>query len=132
MLGEQVAEEKGKVISKRVVEVGPQPKVEISFEAHGKILGIEHRNLGTYWSVMQPNGFLYGEGQGVVMTKEGTASWKGSGVGRLSEKGTATYRGVVYYQTNIERLRKLNGIAVVFEYETDENDNTTSKSFEWK
>ena len=132
MLGEQVGEERGKVISKRVLETTPHPKVEITFEAKGKILGIEHQSLGTYWSVMQPNGFLYGEGSGLIMTKEGTASWKGSGVGRMTERGTVSYRGAVYYQSNAERLRRLNGVAVVFEYETDENDNTTSKSFEWK
>ncbi len=132
MLGEQIIEEKGKVTSKRVLETTPQPKVEISFEAKGKILGIEHQTMGTYWSVMQPNGLLYGEGSGVVMTKEGPATWKGSGVGRLTERGGVSYRGAIFCQTNAERLRKLNGIAVVFEYETDENDNTSSKGFEWK
>jgi len=132
MLGEQIAEERGKITSKRVLETTPQPKVEITFEAKGKILGIEHQSLGTYWSVMQPNGFLYGEGNGLVMTKEGNASWKGSGVGRLTDRGTTSYRGVLYYQTNVERLRRLNGVAVVFEYETDENDNSSSKSYEWK
>jgi len=132
MLGEQVGEEKGRITGKRVLETTPQPKLEISFEGKGTILGIEHKSIGTYWSVMQPNGFLYGEGNGVIMTQEGHASWKGSGVGRITERGTTSYRGTVYYQTNVERLRRLNGIAVVFEYETDENDNTTSKSFEWK
>ena len=132
MLGDKVLEEKGKVTSKRVLETTPRPKMEISFEAQGMLLGMEHRTIGTYWSVMQPSGVLYGEGSGVVMTKEGVATWKGSGAGKVNERGGTSFRGAVYYETKVERLLRLNGIAVIFEYETDENDNTISKGFEWK
>lgn len=132
MLGEKILEEKGKITGTRVLETTPQPKVETSFEARGTLLGMEHRTIGTYWSVMQPSGTLYGEGSGVVMTKEGVATWKGSGAGKLTERGGVMFRGAIYYQTGVERLLRLNGLAVIFEYETDENDNTRSVAFEWK
>lgn len=132
MLGEKVLEEKGKVTSKRVLETTPQPKVETSFEAKGTILGIEHKTIGTYWSIMQSSGQLYGEGSGIVITKEGVATWKGSGVGRMNERGGVTYRGAIYYQTTVERLLRLNSVAVIFEYEVDAEDNTNSQAFEWK
>jgi N-acetylmuramoyl-L-alanine amidase CwlA len=132
MLGEKVVEEKGKVTSTRVLESMPQTKVETSFEAQGKILGIEHRTTGTYWSVIQPSGTLYGEGNGIAITKEGMATWKGSGAGKFTETGGVIFRGAIYYQTNAERLLTLNGLAVVFEYEVDENGNTKSIGFEWK
>jgi hypothetical protein len=86
MLGEKVLEEKGKVVSKRVIETSPQPKIEITFEASGSIFGLEHRTIGTYWSVMQPNGQMYGEGNGIVMTKEGVGTWKEAVLVNLMKK----------------------------------------------
>ena len=134
MLGELVGEEKGKISGYRVIpSKGGGQRVEISFQAHGKMLGIEHRDLGTYWSVVQPNGFLYGEGQGVVMTKDGDrATWVAQGAGRFKPGGGVIWRGAVYYQTASPKLARLNGIAVVFEYETDAHDNTSAKYWEWK
>ena len=132
MLGEKLTEEKGKITSTRVLETIPQPKIETTFEARGTILGMETRTIGTYVSVMQPSGALYGEGSGVVMTKEGVATWKGSGAGKVNERGGVVFRGAVYYQTGVERLLRLNGLAVIFEYEADENGNTNLLGFEWK
>lgn len=134
MLGELIVEEKGKITGRRVVpSKGGASRVEVSFQANGKILGIEHRVLVTYWSVVQPNGFLYGEGQGVVMTKDGDqATFLGQGTGKFKPGGGVSYRGAVYYQTASPKLARLNGIAAVFEYETDANDNTSAKSWEWK
>jgi hypothetical protein len=99
MLGEKLIEEKGKITSMRVLETSPQPKLETTFEARGILLGMEHRTIGTYWSVIQPSGTLYGEGSGVVMTKEGVATWKGSGAGKLTERGGVSFRGAIYYKT---------------------------------
>lgn len=132
MLGEKIVEEKGKVTSTRVLESSPQPKVETTFEAQGKLLGIEHRTIGTYWSVIQSSGTLYGEGNGLVMTKEGSASWRGCGAGKFTENGGVQFRGAIYYQSNVERLLRLNGVAVIFEYEVDGNGNSSSVGFEWK
>jgi hypothetical protein len=132
MLGEKIFEEKGKVTSTRVIETSPHPKVETSFEAQGTILGIEHRTIGTYWATMQPSGNLYGEGNGVAMTKEGVLTWKGSGIGKVKERGGVSYRGAIYFQTTVERLLRLNGTAVIFEYEVDEENNTSAVAYEWK
>ena len=134
MLGELVLEEKGKISGYRVTRAkGHGNVVEVSFQASGKIWGIEHRTLATYWSVVQPNGFLYGEGQGVLMTKDGDrASWVGQGAGRFKSGGGVSWRGAVYYQTASPKLARLNGIAQVFEYETDAQDNTHGKIWEWK
>ena len=132
MLGEKILEEKGKVTTTRVLESAPQPKVETTFEAQGKILGIAHRTIGTYWSVIQNSGTLYGEGNGVVMTKEGIAAWRGSGTGKFTKAGGVQFRGAIHYQTNVRKLLRLNGIAVIYEYDVDENGNTNAVGFEWK
>ena len=134
MLGELILEEKGKITGKRVIpsRSGGQ-RIEVSIEVGGKLLGIEHRTIATYWSVVRPDGFLYGEGQGMVITKDGDqASWVGQGSGKFKPGGGVSYRGAVYYQTASPKLARLNGIAVVYEYETDADDNTTAKGWEWK
>lgn len=134
MLGEQLGQENGQVTGLRVLPGEDSPRVEVSFTATGTLLGVHGTDMGTYVSVIRPDGSLYGEGQGVLMTDEGEmAAWKGQGVGRLTGRGTAvSWRGAVYYQTTSERLARLNGIAVVYEYDTDESGKTEAKSFEWK
>jgi hypothetical protein len=137
MLGELIGEERGKLTGLRVLpHEGSGPKVEVSFQASGKILGIDSTDMGTYWSIVRQHGdgVLYGNGQGVVMTKSGEmATWVGTGVGRFTGHGSGTlFRGSVYYQTSSERLSRLNGLAGVYEYEADENGNTTAKFWEWK
>jgi len=90
-------------------------------------------NMGTYCSGTRPDGTLYGEGQGVIMTQDGEmATWKGQGVGRFQPAGAVTYRGAVYYSTASARLAQLNTVAVVFEFNVDANGNIQTKGWEWK
>ena len=84
MLGEQIAEETGKVTGFRVLDPAG-PKVEVSIHTKGKILGNDYQGRATYTSQMQPGGFLYGEGHGAYMTGDGMATWKGQGMGKLPE-----------------------------------------------
>jgi hypothetical protein len=134
MLGEQLGEESGSITGLRVLPGENGPEVEVSYQASGTLLGAHSTGMGTYVSVSRPDGSLFGQGQGVVMTDDGAmATWTGEGVGRLTGRGTAaSWRGAVYYQTTSERLARLNGIAALFEYETDESGKTAAKFFEWK
>lgn len=134
MLGELLGEEKGKIVGHRVVRSkGQGMAVEVTFRANGKILGTECNDLGTYWSVMKGGGFLYGEGQGIIMTKDGdNISWVGQGTGRFKPGGGLSWRGAVYYETASQKLARLNGAAIVYEHETDANDNCVTKFWEWK
>ena len=82
---------------------------------------------------MRPDGKLYGEGQGVIMTEDGGgATWKGTGIGTFGPGGSLSYRGIVYYQTASESLQDINGVAAVFEYEVDGAGNTRGEFWEWK
>ena len=135
MLGEQIGEETGQITGMRVLpDEGAGAKVEVSFQQSGTLLGAHISDMGTYVSVTRPDGTLFGDGQGVIMTDQGEmAAWRGQGVGRFTGHGTAVaYRGAIYFQTTSERLSRLNGIAVVFEYETDESGKTAAKAYEWK
>jgi hypothetical protein len=134
MLGEQIGEERGKITTRRVLpSEGQGMKVEVSLQASGKFLGTDATDIGTYWSILQPNGFLYGEGQGIIMTATGdVVQWTGAGRGRFTEQGGVSFRGAIYYQTSSERLGRLNSVAAVFEHESDRDDNVTTRYWEWK
>lgn len=134
MLGEQVGEERGQMSGLRVMRSrGKGQVIEVSFNTSGKLLGVEHNDLGTYQSVMRPGGTYYGEGQGMVMAKNGeSATWVGNGVGRPKRDGGFSWRGAIYYQSESPTLKKLNGVAVLFEHEVDANNNVTNKFWEWK
>ncbi len=133
MLGEQIGEETGKVMVRRVISVDGGAKVEVTIQTTGKILGIETRSNVTYLAGIRQDGSLYGEAQGLVVGKGGEqATFKAAGAGRLLEGGAVSYRGACYYYSDSPKLKRLNTVAVVFEYEADADGNTKSKFWEWK
>lgn len=135
MLGEQIGEETGQITGTRVLsDDGAGPKVEVSFQSSGTILGIHESDMGTYISVARPDGTLFGEGQGILMTDQGeVVTWRGQGVGRPTGRGmAATWRASIYGQTTSERLARLNTIATVIELDIDESGQLSSQSWEWK
>jgi hypothetical protein len=134
MLGEKIGNESGKITSRRVISSpGGGPKMEISFQASGSILGVSHTTTATYWSVVRSDGKVYGEGQAVVMGKDGEmATWVGQGVGGFKKDGSVSFRGAIYYQSAAPAWQRLNGIAAIFEYEADAQGNTHSEIWEWK
>ena len=133
MLGEQIGEETGKVMVRRVISVEGGTKVEITVQSAGKLLGVETRNTITYTAGIRPDGSVYGEGQGLVVGKGGEqATWKGAGAGKLLEGGAVSYRGALYHYSDSPNFRRLNTVAVVFEYSADADGNTKNKLWEWK
>lgn len=137
MLGEQIGEEKGKITGNRVLPADPQfgAQVEVSFQAAGKLFGQNVNDMGTYVCYMSKNKQYHGHGQGVITTNEGdSAYWTGQGIGTPTGKGqAANWRGSLFFHTDsTSKLSRLNETVVMFEYNVDENGNTSNKTFEWK
>ena len=133
MLGEQIADFRGRRTGRRVLSIESGFKVEVSFEDRGKCLGFDGGNIGTYSSAPRADNSLFGEGQGVLITAEGEiASWKGLGSGKFVGGGAVSYRGALVFNTTSQKLARLNGIAGVFEFEVDGEGNTHTKMWEWK
>lgn len=134
MLGDLIGEEQGETTGIRVLSTdGGHPVLEASFTATGTLLGVGVKDMGTYESVIGADGTLFGEGQGVIMTQGGeTATWHGSGVGRLDEAGTVHWRGAIFYETAAPTFSRLTTVAGVFEFETEESGKATAKVWEWK
>jgi hypothetical protein len=114
---------------------GSRPKFETSVEIRGTILGVASTLVATYWSVLRPDGRLYGEnpGQGVLMTGDGdTALFRGAGLGRFTGSGSAvSFRGAVYWETTSQKLARLNQAAHVFEWDVDEHGEAQFTLWEW-
>ena len=136
-LGELIGEDRGKMTGERVLDV-QVPKMETSFTMEGNYRGTLCTDVGTYTSVRREGGVLYGEGQGIVTTKDGQgiATWTGQGIGRFIGPGRVSFRGSLFFRTPSMsqggKLSYLNNIVGVFEYEVDEAGNCSSKTWEWK
>jgi hypothetical protein len=139
-LGELIGEGSGKTTGNRVLDV-EGPKIETSFAMTGKYRGgIKTLELGTYCSVMRDGsetGVMYGEAQGVITSRDGQgmATWTGQGIGRFTGPGKISFRGSIFYRatsTGGGKLSFLNNLVGVFEYEVDEEGNSSVKVWEWK
>ncbi len=132
MLGNQIGEVKGKRLVRRVISIDP-PTAEVSFEDAGQMLGIPTTGMGTYTSVVRPDGSIYGQGQGLTMTDNGEGlTWTGTGLGKFGPGGSVSYRGMLFFQTTSAKLAALNNTCAAFEYEVDPSGQTVSKMWEWK
>jgi hypothetical protein len=132
MLGNQIGETKGKRIVRRVLSVDP-PTAEVSFEDSGQLLGIHTSGMGSYTSIVRPDGSLFGQGQGLIMTDDGDAvTWTGTGFGKFGPGGSVSYRGMLFLQTASTKLAALNNSCAPFEYDIDPAGQTISKMWEWK
>jgi hypothetical protein len=132
MFGEQIGETIGKRIVRRVISTDP-PTVEVSFEDSGRMFGVPTTGMGTYTSVIRQDGSIYGQGEGITMTQDGEGiTWKGTGLGKFGPDGAVSYRGMLFFRTDSQKLARLNNACGAFEYEVDPSGSTISKIWEWK
>lgn len=132
MLGDLIGEAKGKRIVRRILSTEP-PTAEVTFEATGTILGVGTNENGTYTSVVRPDGSIFGHGQGLVITADGDGiTWTGSGLGKFGPGGSVSYRGMIYFRTDSQKLARINNVCGAFEFDTAPDGTTTSKIWEWK
>jgi|SRR6266545_7462887 hypothetical protein len=134
VLGELIVEDKGKITGQRVLDANG-PKIETSMTTVGTYRGTEATEIATYWSIPQEDGIMYGEGEGVITTKDGQemATWTGQGVGK-STAGKIRFCGSIFFKASLNggKLSFLNNLVGVFEFEADEQGNCSSKVWEWK
>jgi len=133
MLGELIYEGRGKRTARTVLPLeGTQPRIQVSFEETGKLVGIEANFMGTYWAAIRPDGSVYGEGQGIIGTRDGdSVTLRGIGTGKVREGGAVSYRGTLIFHAP-PKLARLNTVAGAFEFEVDAQGNTSMKMWEWK
>jgi hypothetical protein len=134
MLGEKIGDFSGKTTSMRALPSnGGGPVLEVSVTEMGKLIGLEGTDHTTYTATMLPSGFIRGEGQGFFMTKDGeSATWRGYGRGRPAERGGVSWRGCLFYNTTSQKLARLNGLCVAFEFDMDDQGASRGTLYEWR
>jgi hypothetical protein len=134
-LGREVGSLSGKVTGTRVLPPeGGRPRVEVSFDAAGDLLGVPAQVTCTYWVEVRPDGTIYGEtnNQGVIVTDDGVGTYSGAGTGHMTPGGGSSLRGAIYLHNAPSKLSELSEVAVVFEWEVDGEGNTKGQLHEWK
>ena len=113
--------------------------MEISISGNGSFITekapVDVTETWTFWSIQKPDGTLYGEGKGVLTTKDGTevATATGIGIGRISNTGKSRHAGANFHMTNSNgRLKFLNNIIGVTEFEVDNSGSSVIKLWQWK
>jgi hypothetical protein len=136
-LGDQVGESSGKITGTRVLTpVGGEQQVqmEVSFQGSGNMLGEEITDTATYLQLVRPGGVFYGEGDALWITSDGeSAHFAGFGVGTPTGSFPAGHFAVCgSVQTASEKLARLNSVAIVAEYDVDEDGSYRWTLWEWK
>ena len=134
MLGDKLGNVTGKVVLRRVQpsDVG-SVRTESTQRGTGTLLGVQLQEMTTYESLLRPDGTLFGTGQGIYMGTGGEmATWTGHGVGTFSKDGGVSFRGALFLYSTTPKWQRLNGVATLFDYEVDADDNYKGAFTEWK
>jgi hypothetical protein len=133
MIGDVVGELTGKIIGERIIRSHHGVlKVEKTMESKGKILGVDVTLLGTFVAMERPQGGMYAEGNGMLMTMTGDkVTLHGSGISVPGKTGM-NMRGVRYAQTTAPAFIRLNNVALAYELEVKPDGTVRDKWWEWK
>ena len=109
------------------------PRMEISYQGTGKILGVETTETGTYTAVARPNGTFFADAHGISIANNGTIiSWTGQGIGIPDGNGMVSYRGVLFFNSTAPTFSRLGTVTGISEYEVSEDGPLFGKVWEWK
>ena len=134
MLGEKLGSMQLTTSNKVLPSIDGLPSFETTTMGAGTLVGAEVQGMATYTYDMRADGTLYGEcpNSGVVMAQDGVATFSATGIGRFTEDGGSSFKGMVYFQTSAPSLSSLNGMAVVYDWLVDAEGNASWDMWEWK
>ena len=134
MIGDMIGELTGKLSGQRIIRKHHHElKLERTIESKGKIFGTDVTFLATMKLMERPQGGMYSEGNGVMMTAKGEkVILHGSGITIPGKDGSMSTRGIRYAQTAVPSLSRLNNVAFVFELEVMPDGTVRDKWWELK
>lgn len=139
-IGDLILESSGVPAGIRVLEVGGDkgPKIEVSYVGNATIGGgINATDMGTVWSITNPDGTTYSEGQGIltsIATGE-MATYTFQAIGQYGPDGKLRNHGSVFFNSNTSssgQLAFLNKMIGVFADEIDAAGNSMTRVWELK
>jgi hypothetical protein len=132
MLGDQIAELKGKILSQRVLDL-EGPTMETSVSVVGAFKGTQVQEHLTYIAKFVSPGILNGNGRGVIMAGESDmATYAAQAIGRLGPSGVRWCGSGFFRTSSTGKLAFLNNVVGLLETEVDAEGNFTEKIWEWK
>lgn len=134
MLGDLFYEAKGKITSKRVLDL-EGPKIESSYFLEGKMREIEVAEIGTFTSIPISDGLFFIEGKDIVTVKGSDnemATVKAQGISKLKDSSKVVSGSNFYRSSNTGKLSFLNNLIGVHEATVDNDGNILYKVWEWK
>ena len=134
MLGDLIYEGKGRITSKRMLDVNG-PKIEYSNSGSGKFnKDIEVTEMWTTCSISLSDNKVYGHGPGIYISKDGNEqiTAKVYGVGSVSAEKIRYVSGLYFMSSTGKKLSFLNNLIGINEYEQDDSGNYIHKIWEWK
>ena len=134
MLGDLFYEAKGRITSKRVLDL-EGPKIESSYFLEGKMREIEVSEIGTFTSVPISDGVFFIEGKDIVTVKESDdemATVRAEGISKLQGSSKVVSGSNFYRSSKTGKLSFLNNLVGVHEAAVDNDGNILYKVWEWK
>jgi hypothetical protein len=133
MLGDLFYEAKGRITSKRVLDL-EGPKIESSYYLEGKMREIEVLEIGTFTSTPTSEGTYFVEGKDIVTVKGGNemATVKVQGISKLKDSSKVVSGSNFYRSSKTGKLSFLNNLVGVHEASVDNDGNIIYKVWEWK
>ena len=76
---------------------------------------------------MRLDGTFYGEcpNAGIVVAADGLTIFRENGIGKTSYGGGFSFRGAIYFEASAPSLAELNGIAGMYQWEVNSNEEAT-------
>lgn len=134
MLGDLFYEAKGKITSKRVLDL-EGPKIESSYFLEGKMREIEVVEIGTFTSISTTtSGVFFVQGKDIVTVKGSNemATVKAQGISKLRDSSKVICGSNFYSSSTTGKLSFLNNLVGVHEALVDNDGNIIYKVWEWK
>jgi hypothetical protein len=136
MLGDLFYEAKGRITSKRILDL-EGPKIESSYFLEGKMREeIEVVEIGTFTSTPISDEFFFVEGKDIVTVKgcdDEMATIKAQSISKLIRDSSKVVSGSNFYHSSTTgKLSFLNNLVGVHEGSVDNDGNIIYKVWEWK
>ena len=133
MLGDLFYEAKGRITSKRVLDL-ERVEIESSYFVEGKMREIEVVETGTFTSIPTSDGVFFVQGKDIVTVKGSNemATVKAQGISKLRDSSKVSCGSNFYSSSTTGKLSFLNNLVGVHEASVDNNENIIYQVWEWK
>lgn len=110
-----------------------EPQIEASDIEYGILSGIGNiTNIQTWIDTYKTHNTTFGEGKGVMVSKNGMASWIGYGTGQIQNNSSILVKDVIFFSNDATGDLKFLNNLVGLKIKTVEGNTSTVKIWKWQ